>query len=61
MRKATIIGLSLGLAFALMATISLAFEPKLEPGFRIEFKAKYSLPATLNLTVEPDLNNGRIL
>jgi len=61
MRKVTIIGLNLGLAFALMATISLAFEPKLEPGFRIEFKAKYNLPATLNLTVEAELDNGRIL
>jgi len=61
MRKATIIGLNLGLAFALVATISLAFEPKLEPSFRIEFKAKYNLPATLNLTVEAELDNGRIL
>lgn len=61
MRKATIIGLSLGLTFVLTATIALAHGPKLEQGFGIEFKAKYSLPATLKLTVEPDLDNGRIL
>jgi len=61
MRKVTIIGLSLGSAFVLTATIALAHEPKLEQGFGIEFKARYSLLATLRLTVEPDMNNGRIL
>jgi Spy/CpxP family protein refolding chaperone len=52
MKKSVIIVTGLGLPLLLTATVALAGNPECEYGFDSKFRAKYSLPTTLNLTSE---------